>query len=71
MNIVAPIMTEAGTIAFSAINRSPDESLSLDIDLQGFGASRLIEHRMLSHPDPKAANTAGRPDEAARLTVRA
>ncbi|MES1937763.1 hypothetical protein [Salinisphaera hydrothermalis] len=58
-------MTAAGTITFFAINRLPDDAVSLDIDLQGFGSSRLLEHRRLSHTDPKAANIEGQPDGVA------
>ena len=48
-----------------AVNRSLTEDGDLDLDLRGFGAPELIEHRQLWHEDLKAVNTADRPENVA------
>ena len=56
---------DASTIAFFAVNRSPDDALAIDLDLSAFGSVKLIEHQVLRHTNTKASNTADRPDEVA------
>jgi alpha-N-arabinofuranosidase len=48
---------EAGEFAVFAVNRSTDQELVVEAKLAGFGSYELIEHLVLAHEDPKAANT--------------
>jgi len=54
---------EASTLTFFAVNRHPSETLEATISLQGFAAARLIDHRVMTHPDLDAANTLAEPDK--------
>jgi alpha-N-arabinofuranosidase len=56
---------EAGTLTFFAVNRNPTEAIDVDISLQGFGAASVIEHKVMTHTDLKAVNTAKQPDHVA------
>ncbi len=47
----------AGEITLFAVNRSREEELLVEGRLAGFEGCRLIEHIVLAHDDPKAANT--------------
>ena len=49
---------EAQEVVVYAVNRSLEEDMELDVDLEGFGACRLKEHVVLYHEDLKAVNTA-------------
>jgi alpha-L-arabinofuranosidase len=51
----------AGELTLFAVNRSLKEECTLEGKLAGFGDCTLLEHLVLSHPDPKAANTRGNP----------
>jgi len=53
---------EAGTLTVFAVNRSARDELTLEATLGGFEKCELIEHLLLSNPDPKAANTRDAPD---------
>jgi alpha-N-arabinofuranosidase len=59
----ACVRTETGGLAVFAVNRSQDKELELSIEyplLEGLGAPRW---KTLRHDDPKAVNTADRPNE--------
>ncbi|RJS93019.1 alpha-N-arabinofuranosidase [Salinisphaera sp. Q1T1-3] len=56
---------QTGAVTLFAINRSPDDALDLDVDLTGFRDAAIVSHQTLAHTDPKAANTATRPNEVA------
>ncbi len=59
------VRTKAGGLAVFAVNRSQDKDLELSIEypgLDGLGAPRW---KTLRHDDPKATNTADRPNEVA------
>jgi alpha-N-arabinofuranosidase len=58
---------EKGELAVFAVNRSPAEELALEGKLAGFGPCRLLEHLVLTHEDPKAANTK---EDPARVNPR-
>lgn len=58
----AVLDTETGRISLFLVNRSPDESVAIDVDLRGFGDYRLASHVEVSGPDPKATNTAVNPN---------
>ena len=47
---------EAGEVIVYAVNRSLDEEMELDVELEGFEGCRLIEHVELYHDDLKAIN---------------
>ena len=53
---------EGGALTFFAVNRHGDETLDLELDLQGFGAARLIDHQVMAHANLEAANTRDNPD---------
>jgi alpha-N-arabinofuranosidase len=48
---------DAGELALFAVNRSTDQELLVEGKLAGFGSCDLVEHLVLVHEDPKAANT--------------
>lgn len=52
----------AGTVTFFAVNRHPTRELVTRVALQGFGAPRVIDHQVMTHPDLRAVNTMERPD---------
>jgi alpha-L-arabinofuranosidase len=53
---------EAGALTFFAVNRHGVEALDLAVDLQGFGAARLIDHQVMADASLEAANTKEKPD---------
>ena len=56
---IAGIHDEAGGIVtFFAVNRHGTESLDLAVDLQGFGSGKVIEHKVMTHTQLTAVNTA-------------
>src|SRR5690606_2300935 len=54
---------EAGELTLFAVNRSLDEPLQLACDIRSFPGMRVIEHLVLEHDDPKAANTQAEPNK--------
>ena len=52
----------AGTLTFFAVNRHGEEALDLALDLQGFGAARLIDHQVMAGASLEATNTRENPD---------
>ena len=53
------------TITVFAVNRHPSETIALDLNLEGFGTPRIIEHKLMTHSDLNAVNTAQDPDAVA------
>ncbi|HEV2129007.1 MAG TPA: alpha-L-arabinofuranosidase C-terminal domain-containing protein, partial [Thermomicrobiales bacterium] len=45
-----------------AVNRSQDGPLPIEGDLRALAGSRVLEHLVLTHEDPKAVNTADAPE---------
>ena len=56
---------EDGTLTLFIVNRHPTETIALDIALQGFDAARIIEHKVMTHPDLNAVNSPEKPEEVA------
>ncbi|KHJ56323.1 alpha-N-arabinofuranosidase [Aureimonas sp. OT7] len=56
---------DGGTLTFFIVNRNPDEAIDITIDLQGFTGREIIDHQVMTHPDLRAVNTAGKPMEVA------
>jgi alpha-N-arabinofuranosidase len=61
LEAIATWNRENGEITLFSVNRSRDEELLIEGELGGFQKSRLIEHIVLSNPDPKATNTKDHP----------
>lgn len=59
---VATVEDQKGELTVFAVNRSPQEKVQLEIDLQDFEGWRLAEHLILINEDIKASNTAQNPD---------
>ncbi|EPX87763.1 Alpha-L-arabinofuranosidase [Rubellimicrobium thermophilum DSM 16684] len=60
---IAGVHDEAArTLTFFAINRHAAESLQTEIALQGFGAARVTEHKVMTHENLRARNTLADPD---------
>ncbi|MEU3255516.1 alpha-N-arabinofuranosidase [Streptomyces sp. NPDC006997] len=54
---------ETGEVVLFAVNRHPDQPLTLTADLRALGgAARVEEHLVLHDDDPAAVNTADQPD---------
>ena len=51
-----------GEVVLFAVNRSETEEATLDVDLECFGASAVIEHVVLTHENPDAVNSPEHPD---------
>ena len=58
-----PVLNDDGTLTVFAVNRSLKDSLPLRIELRGFEGNYVPgECITMSHPDPKATNTEGNPE---------
>ncbi len=63
MPAVEAVMTvKDGELTVLAVNRSLEEDADLELELQGYGPLRLLEHSRLCSDDLKAVNTAEDPD---------
>ncbi len=62
LDIAAVRNTDGQTLTFFAVNRHPDEAMSVDIGTAGFAPSAIIEHMTITHPDLGATNTAAAPN---------
>ncbi len=49
-------------ITVFAVNRHMEDSITLDVELNGFGQFEVVEHIVLEHDDVKAANTKQNPN---------
>ncbi len=63
--VEAVAVTCGDELTVLAVNRSLTEDGELSLDLRGFGAPELVEHRQLWHEDLKAVNTADKPENVA------
>jgi alpha-N-arabinofuranosidase len=60
---VEAVATQNGSeLTVFAVNRSLKESISLSLELTGFGKLELLEHIQLNHSDLKAVNTSSTPE---------
>ena len=62
LDVSAVRNTGGETLALFAVNRHPTEAMSLEVSLLGFKPARVLEHIVMAHADPRAANTAKAPD---------
>ena len=60
--VEATAVLNGGALTVFAVNRHLSESVSLELDLTGFGALEFVEHIRLSGKDLKAVNTASDPE---------
>ena len=59
---------DGGWVTVFAVNRSVDTPLALTMDLGDLTAAGTVEHSVLTHADPLAANTMAMPDRIAPVT---
>jgi alpha-L-arabinofuranosidase len=52
---------DSKTLTFFLVNRHPDETMSINVDLAGFSAKAIKEHIAMTHADLRATNTAKNP----------
>jgi len=52
------------------VNRHQDEALELEVDLGAFDRLQPVEHLVLDHKDPQAANTEDAPDRVQPRTQK-
>jgi alpha-N-arabinofuranosidase len=57
LDLSAVLHEDGRSIALFAINRSLDEAMDLDIDLQGFKDVRIVQHHTMAGDDLKARNS--------------
>jgi alpha-N-arabinofuranosidase len=63
---ISGVRNEAeGTLTFFAVNRHPSESIAVDVSLLGFENARVIDHKVIAHPDLEAVNSPQKPNEVA------
>jgi len=62
LDVSAVRNTGGETLTLFAVNRHPTEAMSLEVSLLGFKPARVLEHIVMAHADPRAANTAKAPD---------
>ncbi|MBR5701721.1 MAG: alpha-N-arabinofuranosidase, partial [Oscillospiraceae bacterium] len=60
--VEAIAVENGGEITVLAVNRSLEEDAELELDLQGWGGLKLLEHSQLFSEDLKAVNTADDPE---------
>jgi alpha-N-arabinofuranosidase len=56
---------EAGSLSFFAVNRHATETIEVELDLQGFNPSQVIDHQVMTHASLVAVNTAANPNAVA------
>jgi len=62
---------DARELRILAVNRSPDETIDLELFAEGFPSPELTEHLILRNDDLRAVNTADQPDRVRPETVPA
>lgn len=62
VDAVATLEPDSGEATLLFVNRSPTDTVELDLALDGVGACRLVEHVVLADDDPHARNTAAAPE---------
>ena len=53
---------DGSSVALFLVNRSAGESVDVAVDLRGFGPYEVVEHVVLSDPDPMRTNTPEQPN---------
>jgi alpha-L-arabinofuranosidase len=53
---------EREMLTFFAVNRHGEDTLDLAVDLQGFGAAKLIDHQVMTQANLEATNARDKPD---------
>jgi alpha-N-arabinofuranosidase len=61
LDIAAVEKSDGKTLTFFAVNRHPDEVMTVDIGAAGFSPSAIAEHITIASPDLQAVNTAKAP----------
>ena len=62
LEAVATLDEESEQLTLFAVNRGQSDALPLEGDLRCFAGYEVVEHLVLEHDDPHAANTVDRPD---------
>lgn len=64
LDVAAVLSPDGSSITIFAINRSLDETMELDIALQGFEGLKLVEHKVMggTSAEARVANTSAAPD---------
>ena len=62
LDIAAVKNADGKTLTFFAVNRHPDEALTVDVALAGFKPKAIVDHMTIAHPDLQTINTAKKPD---------
>ncbi len=62
LDIAAVRNDDGKTLTFFAVNRHPDEAMTVDVSLAGFKPKAIVEHMTIAHPNLQAANTAKKPE---------
>ena len=62
LDVAAVKNSDGKTLTFFAVNRHPDEAMTVDISTAGFKPSAIVEHFAMAHPDLRATNTAKAPN---------
>jgi alpha-N-arabinofuranosidase len=57
LDAIATVDADGAEAAIFLVNRSVDQSVETSVDLRGFGPFEVVEHVVLSDPDPMRANT--------------
>jgi alpha-L-arabinofuranosidase len=59
---ISGVHDEAGkALTFFAVNRHGSEALDLEVDLQGFAPTKIMEHAVMTSADLEAVNTLKKP----------
>jgi len=66
----AVLADDGQSLTVFAVNRSPDQSISLESRFAGFEAFRLVGHTVLHHSDIKAVNDEAHPHRVAPVEVK-
>lgn len=62
IDVMATANAEDDTVTVFAVSRSQDEPFALNGNLSAFEGYSVVEHIVLTHPDPKACNTVDAPE---------
>lgn len=65
LEAAATVDEEREQAAIFAVNRSQDEPLRIEGEIRGLEAYEVVEHVILEHEDPTAANTSEQPNRVA------
>jgi alpha-N-arabinofuranosidase len=54
---IAGVLNDDGAVTLFAVNRNGTEAVDVEVALEGFGALRVIDHKVMTHADLEATNT--------------